>query len=119
MSTLNEHTGNGNPTATRLQREDTKERIDGVLRNFDVLPSRFDRVIFKYIYVYLICLVLPGVLLLIPPTNSQLISQPQAGTLLLGLGVTPCPLLCKAQGSTSEQREETDVLGPQVLTEQI
>jgi len=32
---------------------------------------------------------------------------------------TPCPLLCKGQGSTSEQREETDVLGPQVLTEQI
>jgi len=48
MSTLSEHTGNGNPTATRLQQEDTKGRIDGVLRNFDVLPSRFDRFIFRY-----------------------------------------------------------------------
>jgi hypothetical protein len=43
MSTLSEHTGNGNPTATSLQREDTKEQIDGVLQHFDVLPSRFDR----------------------------------------------------------------------------
>jgi hypothetical protein len=93
MSTLSEHTGNGNPPTTCLQREDTKERIDGVLRNFDVLPSRFDRFIFRYIYIYLICLLLPGVLLIIPPINSQLISHPQAGTFLLGLGVTVLPMV--------------------------
>ena len=93
MSTLSEHTGNGNPTATRLQQEDTKGRIDGVLRNFDVLPSRFDRFIFRYIYIYLICLLLPGALLIIPPINSQLISQPQAGTFLLGLGVVALPMV--------------------------
>jgi hypothetical protein len=52
MSTLSKHTGNGNPTATSLQPKDTKEQIDGVLQRFDVLPSRFDRFLFKYIYVY-------------------------------------------------------------------
>ena len=36
MSTLSEHTGNGSPTATSLQREDTKEQIDGVLQHFVV-----------------------------------------------------------------------------------
>src|SRR5437588_8390411 len=93
MSTLNEHTGNGSSTETRLQREDIKERIDGVLQHFDVLPSRFDRFIFRYIYLYLICLLLPGVLLIIPPINSQLISQPQAGAFLLGFGVTTLPMV--------------------------
>src|SRR2546429_9794006 len=54
MSPLSEHTGNGNPTETRLQREETKEQIDGLLQHFDVLPSRFDRFLFRYIYVYLL-----------------------------------------------------------------
>jgi hypothetical protein len=63
MSTLSEHTGNGNLTETRLQREYTKGQIDGILRHFDLLPSRFDRVIFKYIYVYLIGLFVPAGLL--------------------------------------------------------
>lgn len=93
MSTLSEHTGNGNPPATSLQREDTKERIDGVLRNFDVLTSKFDRFLFRYIYIYLICLLLPGVLLTVPPFNSQLVSQPQAGNFLLGLGVEALPMV--------------------------
>jgi hypothetical protein len=52
MSTLSEHTGNGNPTESSRQREDTKAQLDGVLQQFDVLPSRIDRVLFKYIYVY-------------------------------------------------------------------
>ena len=54
MSTLSEHTGNGNPPATSLQQVVTKEQLDGVLQHFDVLPSGFDRFLFKYIYVYLI-----------------------------------------------------------------
>jgi len=65
MSTLSEHTGNGNPIATRLQQEETNEQIDGVLQNFDLLPSRFDRCIFKYIYVYLLGLFVPAELLLL------------------------------------------------------
>ena len=93
MSRLSVHTGDGNPPATRLQREDTKERIDGVLRNVDVLPSRFDRFIFKYIYIYLICLFLPSVLLLTTLFNSQFVSHPQAGTFLLGLGVFALPMV--------------------------
>ena len=41
MSTLSEHTGNGAPTATSLQREDTKEQIDGILlqKNENTLVS--------------------------------------------------------------------------------
>ncbi len=89
MSTLSEHTGNGNPPATGLQREDTKEQIYGVLLNFDVLSSSFDRVMFKYIYIYLIGLLFLGELLLIPP----IISQPQAGKLLLVLGVIALPMV--------------------------
>jgi hypothetical protein len=54
MSTLSEHTGNGNPPATRLQREETKAQLDGLLQQFDVLPSRFDQFLFKYIYIYMI-----------------------------------------------------------------
>jgi hypothetical protein len=65
MSTLSEHTRNGNSTATRLQREDTKAQLDGVLQHFDVLPSRFDRFLFKYIYVYLLGLFVLGELVLI------------------------------------------------------
>jgi hypothetical protein len=93
MSTLSEHTGNGTPAETRFHREDAKEQIDSLLKQFDVLPSRFDRFIFRYIYIYLICLLLPGVLLAISPVNSQLISQPQAGTFLLGLGVATLPII--------------------------
>ncbi len=54
MSTLSEYTGNGNPPATSQQPEETKAQLDGVLQQFDVLPTRFDRVLFQYIYVYLL-----------------------------------------------------------------
>jgi hypothetical protein len=84
MSTLSEHTGNGNPPATRLQREDTKEHIDGVLQHFDVLPSRFDRFLFKYIYVYLIGLFFLDELLFIIFLGIS--SQLQVGRVLLGGG---------------------------------
>jgi hypothetical protein len=56
MSTLSERTGNGNPPVPSLRREETKEQIYAVLQHFDVLPSRFDRFLFKYIYVYLLSL---------------------------------------------------------------
>jgi hypothetical protein len=54
MSALSEHEGNGNPTETRLQPEDTKEQIYSFLQHFDILTSRFDSFLFKYIYIYLV-----------------------------------------------------------------
>jgi hypothetical protein len=66
MSTLGEHTENENPTVTSLKRGDTKEQIDSLLQHFDVLPSRFDRFLFKYIYVFLIGNFFLGELLFIP-----------------------------------------------------
>jgi hypothetical protein len=56
MSTLGEHTGNENPTEAHLQQEGTKAQLHDLPRHFDVLPSRFDRFIFKYIYIYMISL---------------------------------------------------------------
>jgi hypothetical protein len=66
MSTLGEHKGNENLTETSRQREETKAQINGVLQHFDILASRRDRFIFKYIYVYLIGLFVPSAVLLIP-----------------------------------------------------
>ena len=54
MSALSEHEGNGNPTETRLQPEDTKAQIYSPLQHFDILSSRFERFLFKYIYIYLV-----------------------------------------------------------------
>src|SRR5260370_39110029 len=88
MSTAGEHKGNGNLTETSLQREDTKAQINGILQHFDVLPSRFDRFIFKYIYVYLIGLFFPSELLLLfffLGLSTQL--QIQVGGILLGTEV--------------------------------
>jgi hypothetical protein len=65
MSKLSERTGNGNPPEISQQLVDPQERIDGMLQHFDVLPSRFDRAIFKYLPVYMIGLFFPGELLLI------------------------------------------------------
>ncbi len=67
MSTPNEHTGNGNLPATSPQRVPTKEQLDGVLQQFDVLPSRFDRLLFQYIYVYMFGLLFLALLLNIIP----------------------------------------------------
>jgi len=89
MSTISEHTGNGNPAETRRQREETKEQLDGLLQHFDVLPSRVDRFLFKYIYVYLISLFFLAELLII---LSLLARNLQVGGVLLqgiGLGVPP------------------------------
>jgi len=91
MSTLSEHTGNGNPPATHLQPKDTKEQIDSVLQHFDVLPSSFDRFLFKYIYVYLLGLFVPAELLSIISllaTNTQI-----EGVLLRGVGFGVPPLV--------------------------
>ncbi len=84
MSTLGEHTGHGNPTETSLQREDTKEQIDGLLQHFDVLPSTLDRFIFKYIYVYLIGLFFLDRLLFL--LNLSISSQFQVREVLFGVG---------------------------------
>src|SRR5258708_12336106 len=89
MSTLSEDTGNGTPMETRLQREETNEQIYGLLQQFDVLPSRFDRVIFKYISVYLLGLFFPSELLLILfflNMSPQL--QAQVGGVFLGVGLS-------------------------------
>ena len=87
MSMLGEHTGNGNPTATRLQREDTKEQIDGILQHFDVLPSKLDRCIFRYIYVFIIGIYLLSELLFIPIVFLQGISSFHGGEILLLSGL--------------------------------
>jgi hypothetical protein len=89
MSTLFEPTGNGKPTATSLQPKDTKEQIDDVLQQFDVLPSGFDQFIFRYIYIYLIGLFFLGYLFLIPP----ILPQSQAGKFLSVYGVSALPLV--------------------------
>ncbi len=89
MSTLNEHTGNGNSPATSRQSKQTKTQIDGVLQQFDVLPSRFDRLLFKYIYVYLLGFFFLAQLLFI---ISLLRMNIQIGRVLLqvvGFGVIP------------------------------
>ncbi len=56
MGTLSEHAGNGNPIESSRQGEETKERMYSVLQQFEVLPTRFDRLLFQYIYVYLLVL---------------------------------------------------------------
>jgi hypothetical protein len=65
MSILSKHTGNGTPTESSLQREEAKVQLDGVLQQFDVLPSNFDRLLFKYIYVYMLGLLFLAQLLTI------------------------------------------------------
>ena len=87
MGKLGEHKGNGNLNETSRQREETKAQINGVLQHFDILASRRDRFIFKYIYVYLIGLFVPSEVLLIPfllNISSQL--HVQAGVVLFGSG---------------------------------
>ncbi len=89
MSTLSEHTGNGYPIESSRQREKTKERMYSVLQQFDVLPTSFDRVLFKYIYVYLLSLFVLGELLNIIFLLSR---NTQVGEVLLqevGLFVPP------------------------------
>ncbi len=96
MSTLSEHTDNGTPTETRLQREDTKEQIASILRKFDVLPSRFDQHIFKYIYVYMIGLSLPAALLpilFLPSISSQLPVGGSVGGVFLWSGLDLPPVV--------------------------
>ncbi|GAC1359485.1 MAG: hypothetical protein NVS4B11_38330 [Ktedonobacteraceae bacterium] len=88
MSTPSDYIGNGTATETSLQREDTKEQIYDILQHFDVLPSRFDRFIFKYIYVYLIGLFFLSELFFIILLLS--ISSPVEGSFLsIRLGVLP------------------------------
>jgi hypothetical protein len=85
MSALGKHTGNENPTVTSLKRGDTKEQIDSILQHFDVLPSKFDRFLFKYTYVYLIGLFFLSELILIPLFLLGYLSF-QIGYFLVGSG---------------------------------
>lgn len=65
MGTLSEYTGNGHPIKSSRQPEETKARIESILQQFEVLPTRFDRLLFKYIYVYVLGLFVLGDLPLI------------------------------------------------------
>jgi hypothetical protein len=94
MSTLNEDRGNGNPTATRLKPEDTRGQIDGILQHFDVLPTKSNPFMVRYFYIYLIGLFILGELLIL----LSIISQPQAGKFLFGLGVGALPMIVIISG---------------------
>src|SRR5579864_8348197 len=88
MSTLGEQHENGNLMETGQQPEETKAPMNGIFQHFDVLPSSFDRSIFKYIYIYLIGLFVPSELLLIffyLGLSPQL--QLQVGGVLVGSGL--------------------------------
>ncbi len=89
MSTLSEHPGNGNPTATSLPRVQIKEQLDGVLQQFDVLPSRFDRLLLNYIYVYLLGLLFLSQLLFIIALLRMNIQIGRVLVLGVGFGVLP------------------------------
>jgi hypothetical protein len=89
MSTLSEQPGSGNPTATSPQRVQIKERLDSVLQHFDVLPSRFDRLVFHYIYVYMLGLLVLAQLLFIIALLSMNIHIGRALVLGVGFGVLP------------------------------
>jgi hypothetical protein len=54
MSAQNEHPENGNATDASPQSEDSAATIQKVLQDFDVLPSKLERHIFKYGYLYFI-----------------------------------------------------------------
>src|SRR2546430_11150928 len=70
------------------QKHAYSEQIDGLLQHFDVLPSRFDRFLFRYIYVYLLGLFFLAQLLnliYLLARNSQVGGALQA----VGLSVLP------------------------------
>ena len=91
MGTLSEHTGKGNPIELSRQREETKERMYSVLQQFEVLPSRFDRFLFQYIYVYLLGLFFLGQLLLL---IEFLIGNLQVEQVLVtGIGINMPPVV--------------------------
>jgi hypothetical protein len=104
MSTLDEYGGHANPTETRLKRGDTRGQIDGVLQQFDVLPSSVDRFIFKYISLYLLGLFVPGELFL---SQSQSSSSSSRWRRSSGGKLPECP--CKPE-KTPPQRYSDDLL---------
>ena len=65
MGTLSEYTGNGHPTASSRQSEETKAQLESTLQQFEILPTRFDRVLFQYLSVYVLGLFVLGDLPLI------------------------------------------------------
>jgi hypothetical protein len=66
-----------------------KEQLDGVLQQFDVLPSRFDRLVLKYIYIYLLGLLFLAQLLFIIALLSMNIHIGRVLVLTGGFGVLP------------------------------
>jgi hypothetical protein len=54
MSIQNEHPAKGNATDSSLLSEDSAATIHKVLQDFDVLPSKVEKHIFKYGYLYFI-----------------------------------------------------------------
>jgi hypothetical protein len=89
MGTMGEYKGNGNLTETSLPRENTKAQIDDILQRFDALPSKLNRFIFRYIYIFMIGIYLLSEFLFIPIVLLQGISSFQVGEILLvsGLGL--------------------------------
>jgi hypothetical protein len=65
MSALNGHPGDENPAELSQRKADTKERIYAILQDFEVLPSRFERYIFKHIYIYVLGLYFVAELILL------------------------------------------------------
>ena len=91
MGMLSEYIGNGNPPAASRQREEIKAQLDGILRQFDVLPSPFDRLLFKYICAYmlsLLCLAESLVILSLLSGNTHI-----GEVLVLGVGFGVPPAL--------------------------
>lgn len=93
MGTLGEYQGNRNLTDTSLPPEDLKAQIAGILQHFDVLPSKSNRVIFRYIYVWMIGLYLLSEFLFIPLVFLQGTSSIQFGEILLVSGLALFPVV--------------------------
>src|SRR5437868_2740542 len=87
MSTLSEHTGKGNPIATGRPGEDAKAQMDGILQHFDILPSKLERIIFRYLYAFIIGIYVLSEFLLLPLVFLQGTSSLQLGEILLLSGL--------------------------------
>lgn len=87
MSTTSEHLGNGNPKETSTLQEHTKEQIFDILQNFDSKTPKFERLIFRYIYIYLIGLFIPAEILILIDFHYQF--QGGRGLLLGGVSFFP------------------------------
>ncbi len=90
MSTQSPQPGNGNSPAPSQQPKQTKAQLDVLLQEFDVLPSRVDRVLFQYSYLYLLGLFFLTELL---NTIYLLGKNSQVGGTFQGVGLSLLPTL--------------------------